>query len=113
MKHLLIISYFFPPLGGPGVQRAQKFVKYLPEFGWEPIVLTVKKVEYIAYDESLLKEIPDTEIYRTETLDPMRLLYFGEKLRKNGYMKQPIPVLKIWSEVFSLSIQKSDGYLLH
>ena len=82
MKHLLIISYFFPPLGGPGVQRAQKFVKYLPEFGWEPIVLTVKKVEYIAYDESLLKEIPDTEIYRTETLDPMRLLYFGEKLRK-------------------------------
>ncbi|HMT12896.1 MAG TPA: glycosyl transferase, partial [Ignavibacteria bacterium] len=42
MKKVLIISYYFPPSGGPGVQRVLKFVKYLPEFGWQPIVLTVK-----------------------------------------------------------------------
>lgn len=81
MKKILIISYFFPPLGGPGVQRVLKFVKYLPDFGWEPIVLTVKNIEYIAYDKSLLKEIPNAQIHRTESLDPMRLLYFLEKFR--------------------------------
>ena len=36
MKRVLIISYYFPPSGGPGVQRVLKFVKYLPEFGWHP-----------------------------------------------------------------------------
>jgi len=83
MKTVLIISYFAPPLGGPGVQRIQKFIKYLPKFGWKPIVITVKNVEYIAYDYSLLDEIKDAVIYRTESLDLMRLLYLFEKLRKS------------------------------
>ncbi|HCA81767.1 MAG TPA: glycosyl transferase, partial [Bacteroidetes bacterium] len=42
MKKVLIVSYYFPPSGGPGVQRVLKFVKYLPEFGWQPHVLTVQ-----------------------------------------------------------------------
>ncbi len=83
IKKVLFISYFFPPLGGAGVQRAQKFVKYLPQFGWKPYVLTVKPVEYVAYDDTLLKEIAFTPIYRTESLDPMRILHIFEKLRKN------------------------------
>ncbi len=81
MKKVLMISYFFPPLGGSGVQRAQKFVKYLPQFNWKPYVLTVKPVEYIAYDKNLYEEIKFTPIYRTESLDPMRILHLIEKVR--------------------------------
>jgi len=81
LKQILFISYFFPPLGGPGVQRAQKFTKYLPQFGWQPIVITVKNIEYIAYDYSLLKEISNVEIHRTDSFDLMRLLYHFERIR--------------------------------
>ena len=57
-KKVLIITYYWPPAGGPGVQRVLKFAKYLPEFGWEPIILTIKNGDFHAIDESLLKEIP-------------------------------------------------------
>ena len=40
MKNVLMIAYSFPPAGGPGVQRTSKFVKYLRNYGWEPVVLT-------------------------------------------------------------------------
>jgi len=82
MKNVLFVSYFFPPLGGPGVQRSVKFCKYLPKYGWNPIILTVKNVSYIAYDESLLEEVPHCVIYRTGSCDIMRLLYLYEKLLK-------------------------------
>ncbi len=87
MKNVLMIAYFFPPLGGPGVQRVQKFVKYLPLYGWNPTVLTVKPIEYIAYDKTLLKEIGDVTVHRTGSFDPMRLLYIFEKPRSNGRKK--------------------------
>ena len=74
LKKVLLISYLFPPVGGPGVQRALKFAKYLPEFGWDPVVLTVKAINYSVYDPSLLKELSsEVEIIRTESLDPQRL----------------------------------------
>mgnify|MGYP001187738219 CR=1 FL=1 len=74
MKKVLIISYYFPPSGGPGVQRVLKFVKYLPEFGWQPIVLTVKDGDFPARDESLLKEIPpNVPVHRTDIFEPYDL----------------------------------------
>jgi hypothetical protein len=74
MKKVLIISYYFPPSGGPGVQRVLKFVKFLPEFGWEPIVLTVDNGDFPARDESLLQEIPPgTKVIRTKIFEPYRL----------------------------------------
>jgi hypothetical protein len=74
MKKVLIITYYFPPSGGPGVQRVLKFVKYLPQFGWEPIVLTVENGDFPARDESLLKEIPPaTKVYRTKIFEPYRI----------------------------------------
>ena len=74
MNSVLIISYYFPPSGGPGVQRVLKFVKYLPEFGWRPVVLTVEDGDFPARDESLLMEIPqDVTVYRTRILEPYRL----------------------------------------
>lgn len=71
MKTVLIISYYFPPSGGPGVQRVLKFVKYLPAFGWRPLVLTVENGDFPARDESLLQEIsPDVRVYRTKIFEP-------------------------------------------
>lgn len=58
-KKVLIITYYWPPSGGSGVQRWLKFVKYLPQFGWEPVVYTVKEGEFPVIDESLIKEIPE------------------------------------------------------
>lgn len=68
MKKVLVIAYYFPPMGLSGVQRTLKFVKYLPDNNWQPIVLTTNAPVYYAYDNSLLDEIPDDKvlIYRTE-----------------------------------------------
>ncbi|MCS7076841.1 MAG: glycosyltransferase [Bacteroidia bacterium] len=57
-KKVLFITYYFPPSGGSGVQRPLKFIKYLREFDWEPIVFTVKEGEYPSIDQTLCKEIP-------------------------------------------------------
>lgn len=74
MKNLLITAYYFPPSGGPGVQRVLKHVKYLPEFGWKPHVLTVSNGDFPARDESLLKEIPDNVyVRRTKIYEPYML----------------------------------------
>lgn len=64
-KNVLLITYYFPPVGGGGVMRMLKFAKYLPDFDWQPIVLTTS-INTLTHDESLLKELqPDTIIYRT------------------------------------------------
>jgi hypothetical protein len=74
MKKLLVIAYYFPPSGGPGVQRVLKHVKYLPEFGWDPIVLTVENGNFPARDESLLNEIPENcKVYRSKIFEPYDL----------------------------------------
>ena len=53
MKNILVVTYYWPPSGGPGVQRVLKFCKYLPEFGWRPIILTVSNGDFPIYDNSL------------------------------------------------------------
>jgi glycosyltransferase involved in cell wall biosynthesis len=58
MKRVLIISYYWPPSGGAGVQRWLKFTKYLRDFGWEPVIYTPENPEYPQADESLFKDIP-------------------------------------------------------
>jgi glycosyltransferase involved in cell wall biosynthesis len=59
MKKVLIISYYWPPSGGAGVQRWLKFVKYLRDFGWEPVVYCPSNPEYPESDNSLFNDIPD------------------------------------------------------
>lgn len=74
MKKVLIITYYWPPAGGPGVQRVLKFVRYLPHFGWQPIVLTVKHGEYPGLDPGLEKQIPgECQVYRTDIFEPGQL----------------------------------------
>jgi len=68
MKKVLVVTYYWPPSGGPGVQRVLKFCKYLPEFGWEPIVLTVKNGEYPAIDNSLLEESDGIETHLSDAI---------------------------------------------
>ena len=66
MRKVLMIAYFFPPMGGSGVQRTLKFAKYLPNFGWQPIILTVSNPSLHEADYSLLEELPgDLPVYRT------------------------------------------------
>ena len=74
--HVLVVAYYFPPMGLSGVQRISKFVKYLPEFDWHPTVLTVKPGGYYAFDPTLLAELENNkhiQIHRTESVDPTRL----------------------------------------
>ena len=77
MKKVLIVTYYWPPGSGPGVQRFLKFSKYLKDFGWEPIILTVKNGSYPSYDESLEEDIShDLKVYKTETFEPYQWYNF-------------------------------------
>lgn len=71
MKKVLVISYSFPPVGGAGVQRPVKFVKYLRDYGWEPVVLSVANPSVPVKDYSLEKDIPvGVHVYRAKTFEP-------------------------------------------
>ena len=76
MNKVLIITYYWPPSGGAGVQRWLKFSKYLPQFGWEPVILTVDP-EYAAYpaiDSSLGNDMPEgIKVFRTKATDWFRI----------------------------------------
>lgn len=76
MFKVLVIAYYFPPMGLSGVQRTLKFVKYMSKYNWEPTVLTAGNVGYFAHDNSLLKEAEDAKIriVRTEGKDINSLL---------------------------------------
>lgn len=82
MKNLLIIAYYFPPSGGPGVQRVLKHVKYLSDFGWNPIVFTVSNGQFPAVDGSLMSQIPENvPVERCHIFEPYDLyrLLTGKK----------------------------------
>lgn len=71
MKKVLIITYYWPPSGGAGVQRWLKFVKYLRDFGWEPIVYTPENPEYPSEDFSFEKDIPENlQVIKTPIWEP-------------------------------------------
>lgn len=74
---VLVITYYWPPSGGAGVQRALKFVRYFPEFGIDPVVLTVRsdKASYPVTDETLSKDIPATvKVVTTDSFEPLNIL---------------------------------------
>jgi glycosyltransferase involved in cell wall biosynthesis len=76
-KSILIIAYYFPPLGMGGVQRMAKLAKYLPPLGYDVSVLTVKPIRYPAHDPSLLHELPNSvDIFRSGSSDPARISRF-------------------------------------
>ncbi|MDO5971171.1 glycosyltransferase family 4 protein [Flavivirga aquimarina] len=83
-KKALIITYYWPPAGGPGVQRWLKFVKYLSEFDVEPIVYIPENPNYPLVDESLTSEIPDNiTILKQPIKEPYKLAgIFSKKSSK-------------------------------
>ena len=81
-KKILIITYYWPPAGGPGVQRWLKFTKYLPEFGYEPHVYIPENPSYPILDQSLVKEInPKVKIIKKPIWEPYQL---AEKITKKN-----------------------------
>lgn len=74
VKKVLILSYYWPPAGGAGVQRWLKFVKYLRDFGWEPVVYTAENGEMPVLDNSLSKDVPEgVEVLKRPIWEPYRL----------------------------------------
>lgn len=88
MKRALIITYYWPPSGGSGVQRWLKFAKYLPQYGWEPVIYTPLNPEANTVDEALLKDIvPGTEVIKTKIWEPYsfyKALFGGRKNTSDG-----------------------------
>ncbi|MDT0621364.1 glycosyltransferase [Croceitalea vernalis] len=92
MKKVLIVCYYWPPAGGPGVQRWLKFVKYLPEFDIEPIVFVPKNANYPIIDDSLLKEIPkNIRVIKQNIFEPYGLAAIFSKKKTNRISSGIIP----------------------
>ncbi|MCC6937389.1 MAG: glycosyltransferase [Flavobacteriales bacterium] len=74
MKRVLIISYYWPPNGGAGVYRWLKMSKYLPEYGWQPVIYTPENPEMVADDPALLNEVsPQVEVLKRPITEPFTL----------------------------------------
>ena len=99
MKKVLLITYYFPPSGGAGVQRWLKTIKYLPEFGVETIVLTVDPVcaSYPQVDESLCDDVPASlKVYKTQTKEILSLykrVSPQKQVPYGGFANEPNPTL--------------------
>ena len=105
MKRVLIISYYWPPTGGSGVQRWVKFAKYLPSEGWQPVIYTPENPEQLAKDTSLEAEVPEeTEVIKTHIIEPYEL--YKKVLRKSGHSKEAVEVNPVNAQHKSL-LQKA------
>ncbi|MGM0479949.1 MAG: glycosyltransferase [Bacteroidota bacterium] len=88
-KRVLIITYYWPPSGGSGVQRWAYFAKYLERYDIVPVVLTVdpEKASYPSIDNDLLKEVEHIEVHKTSTFEPLQIY----SLLTTGKKKEGIP----------------------
>lgn len=89
---ILIITYYFPPAGGPGVQRWLKFVKYLPDFGIQPIVYIPENPTYPIIDEKLVQEISEKAIIlKHKIFEPYQIASFFSKNKTQKISSGIIP----------------------
>ena len=105
MKHVLFVAYGFPPVGGAGVQRTVKFVKYLKAFGWQPSILTVKNPSVPIYDPKQIADIPrECKIFRAKTLEPSYSLKnnFLSKQYTSGLSKSIKRILRFTQSIVLL-----------
>jgi glycosyltransferase involved in cell wall biosynthesis len=106
MLKVLVIAYYFPPMGLSGVQRTLKFVKYLKNYNWEPIVLTTSEVGYYAHDQSLKNELDQTNarVIRIGSKEPNSLLAgFGTMKLPREFIRKSINRL---SQIFFIPDNK-------
>jgi galactitol-specific phosphotransferase system IIB component len=91
-KKILIITYYWPPAGGPGVQRWLKFVKYLPDFGIQPVVYIPENPTYPIVDENLVKEVSEKAIIlKNKIFEPYQLASFFSKNKTKKISSGIIP----------------------
>ena len=98
LRKILIITYYWPPSGGPGVQRVLKFCKYLNNADWKPIILTVKNGDFPVFDQTLEKDVLGYKIYRSKS-------YSFHKIFNSLNKKNTTPT-------FQLSSAKKDDFLI-
>ena len=98
LRKILIITYYWPPSGGPGVQRVLKFCKYLKESDWKPIILTVENGDFPVFDQTLEKDVVKYEIYKSKSYSFHKIFNF---FNKNST-----------TPTFQLSSAKQDGFLI-
>ena len=88
MKRVLIITYYWPPSGGSGVQRWLKMSKYLPEYGWQPVIYTPEDGEYPVEDPSLEKDVPpEAEVIKRPIVEPYTMYKKFLGIRKDEKVK--------------------------
>ena len=91
MKKVLIITYYWPPAGGSGVQRWLKFTKYLPKYSWQPIIYTPENPYFEVKDQALLNDIPaEAKIWKSPIWEPYAL---KDKLFGKGSESQSAGVI--------------------
>lgn len=105
---VLIISYYWPPSGGAGVQRWVKFVKYLRDFGWEPVVYVPQNPEYPSLDETFEKDIPrDLEVIKRPIWEPYsiyrKLTGKGDQPINAGFISEN--AAKGWKDTLSIRLR--------
>jgi glycosyltransferase involved in cell wall biosynthesis len=111
VKKVLIITYYWPPSGGGGVQRWLKFVKYLRNFGWEPIIYTPEDPHFELQDESLLSDVPEgLEVIKRPIWEPFSL--YKAFLGKKAVQKQGIISASSNSFLTKLSIWLRGNYFI-
>ena len=94
-KKVLIVSYYWPPAGGPGVQRWLKFVKYLPDFNFEPIVYCPENPNYPIIDQGLLNEVPNgVAIIKAPIKEPYKFAQLFSKRSSKKISSGVIPKAK-------------------
>ncbi len=119
MKKVLFIAYNFPPVAGAGTIRVVKFIKYLPQFGWEPIVLTVDRGFSLFSDEYLVKDIPaDTKVYGTPIIDLSKIyrrylleLFHRQHVPQKTEYKSPVQDLRNKTGLSKLISQFLNKYI--
>ena len=96
LKKILIVTYYWPPSGGPGVQRVLKFCKYLNETGWKPIILTVENGDFPVFDYTLEKDVHEYKIYKSRSYSFHKIFNYLNK--------------KSTTPTFQLSSAKQEGF---
>jgi glycosyltransferase involved in cell wall biosynthesis len=82
---VMVVTYYFPPVGGVGVQRTLKNVTYLPRWGWDPVVVAPRDPAYPLRDPSLLTAIPPgIDVHRSLSLEPSRVQLIGSRVLRRG-----------------------------
>jgi glycosyltransferase involved in cell wall biosynthesis len=81
-RKVLILTYYWPPASGPGVQRFLKISKYISDFGWQPVILTVENTSSSSVDYSLGDDVESLLVFKTRTFEPFEI--YNRLLGKKG-----------------------------